>query len=121
MMRNSKNVFFSLVITVALGLVSTLALAEGGLPDVQNVCNKLKETSAALAAGQSNEAVSDLAKQAMQLTKDIIVSDKVTIKRTKATNEIKRAVNALKAGDTKTAGEALTKANEEFEALKKYL
>ncbi|NOT85013.1 MAG: hypothetical protein HOP02_09635 [Methylococcaceae bacterium] len=120
-MRNSKNVLLSLVITIALGLFSTLALAEGGLPDVENVCAKLKESSAALASGASNDAVSDLAKQAIGLTKDIIVSDKVTIKRTKATNGIKAAVAALKKDDKKAAGDLLKQATEDFEGLKKYL
>lgn len=120
-MRNSKNIFLSLIIAVTLSLFSSLTLAEGGLPDVENVCAKIKETSAALASGASTEAVTDLAKTAIGLTKDIIVSDKVTIKRTKATSELKKAVAALKSGDRKAAGESLTKAAQDFEELKKHL
>ena len=120
-MRNSKNLLKSLVITAALGLFSSLALAEGGLPDIENVCAKLKASSAAIAAGESSDKVADLAKEAKDLTKDIIISDKITIARTKATNGIKSAITAAKKGDMKTADELLKKATEDFEALKKMI
>jgi hypothetical protein len=120
-MRNSKNIVLSLIISAAMGLFSSLALAEGGLPDVENVCAKIKESSAALASGASNETVAAIVKQAIGLTKDIIVSDKVTIERTKATSGLKKAATALKNDDRKTAEESLTKASADFEALKKHL
>lgn len=120
-MSNSKNLLKSLVMTVAFGLFSSMAMAEGGLPDIENVCTKLKAASAAVAAGKSGDEVADLAKEAKDLTKDIIVSDKVTIARTKATNGIKNAITAAKKGDMKTADELLKKATEDFEALKKMI
>jgi hypothetical protein len=120
-MRNSKKALLSLVISAALGFFSSLALAEGGAADVENVCAKLKESTAAIAAGASSEKVAGLAKEAKDLTKDIIVSDKVTIARTKATNGIKNAITAAKKGDMKTADELLKKATEDFEAMKKML
>ncbi|MCX7088867.1 MAG: hypothetical protein NTV00_12550 [Methylococcales bacterium] len=119
-MRNSKNVFLALVITT-LSFFSSLALAEGGLPDIENVCIKLKAASASIASGASADASAALAKEAIGLTKDIIISDKITIARTKATNGIKAAVTALKKGDTQSADELLRKATEDFEGLKKML
>lgn len=120
-MSNAKNVLKSLLLTVTLGLFSTLAFAEGGLPDVENVCKKLKEASAAIASGQSAENVAELAKTAKSLTKDIIVSDVVSIKKEKSTGVIKEAIAAIKAGDMKKADELLKQADKEFDAFKKLL
>ncbi len=91
------------------------------MSDIQNVCTKLKESTAAIASGAPSEKVADLAKEAKDLTKDIIISDKITIARTKATNGIKSAITAAKKGDLKTADELLKKATEDFEALKKMI
>jgi hypothetical protein len=120
-MRNSKNVLFTLIITVVLSFFSSLALAEGGLPDIENVVAKLKESTAAIAAGASGDKVADLAKEAKDLTKEIIISDKITIARTRATAGIKNAITAAKKSDLKTADELLKKATEDFEGLKKLI
>ena len=120
-MSNFKKPLQTLVIAAALSLFSTLGLAEGGLPDIENVCTKLKAATAAIAAGESADKIAELAKEAKDLTKDIIVSDAITIARTKATNGIKSAITAAKKGDLKTADELLKKATVDFEALKKML
>lgn len=120
-MRKSKSLLKTVLLAAALGLFSTFAFAEGGLPDIENVCAKLKETSAAIASNQPADKVGALAKEAKDLTKDIIVSDSITIARTKATAGIKEAITAIKAGDMQKADELLKKAEQDFQALKKML
>ncbi|MDD5275266.1 MAG: hypothetical protein PHR16_04205 [Methylovulum sp.] len=125
-MKNLKKVLVSLLIASAMGAASTAAMAEADAgrityapaEAIDMVSVKVQAAIDALTTGTDAEAVSKLAKEALDASKEINANDKVDMARSRANNKLKAARNHLKQGSTQEAEQELRDAHKSFQDLK---
>ena len=125
-MKILKKIALAVFVAVSLGGVSTTTFAESDPgritypPSVaiDMVIAKIQEASNALNAGNDTEAVSKIAKEALDISKEVNANDKVDAVRSKGNNAIKAARNHIKNGDKQQAEQEFQNAKKVFESLK---
>ena len=125
-MKILKKIALAVFVAVSLGGVSTTTFAESDPgritypPSVaiDMVIAKIQEASNALNAGNDTEAVSKIAKEALDISKEVNANDKVDAVRSKGNNAIKAARNHIKNGDKQQAEQEFQNAKKVFKSLK---
>lgn len=116
-MKIFKQFALALCFAASIGAVSTSVLAEG-TDAIDIAAGKVGVAIEALTKGESAEQVSGLIQDALDASKEINVSDKVFVARTKSSNKLKAARAHLKEGATQEAEQELRDAQKGFLALK---
>ncbi|MCX7068905.1 MAG: hypothetical protein NTW85_14590 [Methylococcales bacterium] len=125
-MKILTKVLISLLIALSITVVSSPAFAEADAGRVTYkpaeaidiVAAKIQEAIDSLTTGGDAEAVTKLAKTALDGSKEINANDKVDAKRSKANDALKRAIKQLKEGDRQGAETELRDAHTKFLDLK---
>jgi len=124
-MKTLKKVVIALFFAASMGAVSTPAMAEdpgrivyapGAAIDM--AISKVAAAIDALSKGEDAAKVSDIAKEALDASKEINANDRVDAARSKANNKVKSARTHLKNGDRQTAETELRAAEKGFMDLK---
>ena len=124
-MKTLKKFAIALFFAAAMGAVSTPAMAEdpGRIvyapgEAIDMAISKVAAAIDALSKGEDATKVSDLAKEALDASKEINANDRVDAARSKANNKVKSARTHLKSGDRQTAEQELRAAEKGFMDLK---
>lgn len=127
-MKNFKKLVLSLAIACSMGAVSTHVMAESdpgriSYAPTQAIDLTVEKIKAALAAAETGDApaVTELTKEALDMSKEINANDKVDVARSRANGHLKKARSAGKIDDTKSAKEHLEMALKAFQDLKSML
>lgn len=126
-MKNLKKIALALCLAASLGAVSTSVMAESDpgrtvyAPGeaVDRIVNKVGEALNALEQGGDAKKVDALAKEALDMSKEVNMNDKVDAARSRANNKVKEARAALEKGANQEAEAALRDAQKRYEDLKK--
>jgi hypothetical protein len=124
-MKNFKKLVLSLAIACSMGAVSTTAMAEADAGRITYAPGKaidltLEKIKAAIAAAEASDApaVTELTKEAIDMSKEINANDRVDVARSRANLHLKKARSAGKVDDIKGAKEHLEMALKGFQDLK---
>jgi hypothetical protein len=125
-MKTLKKIALTLSLAASLGAVSTSAMAEADAgrityapaQAIDMVANKIGEAITALDQGAEADAVSDIAKAALDAGKEINANDKVFAARDKVNNKVKSARKHLKENARQEAEQELRDAQKGYLALK---
>lgn len=125
-MKTLKKIALTLSLVASLGAVSTSAMAEADAgrityapaQAIDMVANKVGEAITALDQGAEADKVSDIAKEALDLGKEINANDKVFAARDKVNSKVKSARKHLKEGARQEAEQELRDAQKGYLALK---
>ncbi|MDP2178964.1 hypothetical protein [Methylicorpusculum sp.] len=124
-MKNFKKLVLSLAIACSMGAASTTVMAETDAGRITYAPDKaidltVEKIKAALVAAESSDApaITELTKEAIDMSKEINANDKVDIARSRANLHIKKARSAAKVDDIKGAKEHLEMALKAFQELK---
>lgn len=127
-MKNFKKLVLSLAIACSMGAVSSTVMAESdpgriSYSAVQAIDLTVEKIKAALAAAEASDApaITELTKEAIDMSKEINANDKVDVARTRANLHLKKARSAGKVDDVKGAKEHLDMALKAFQDLKSML
>jgi hypothetical protein len=125
-MKTLKKITLALCIAASMGAVSTSVMAESDpgritYPPSEAIDITAGKVGAALTAleqGADAEKVSNLAKEALDISKEINANDKVDAARSKANNKVKAARKHLSEGATQEAEQELRDAQKGYLGLK---
>jgi hypothetical protein len=127
-MKTLNKIALALFISASLGAVSTSVMAEDAgrityapAEAIDMVATKVGEALTALEQGADSDAVSAIAKSALDLGKEINANDKVFAARDKVNTKVKAARKHLKEGARQEAEQELRDAQQGYLALKKIL
>lgn len=121
-MKTLKNVLVALVVSLSLGTFSTQVIAVGPpAVAIENVQKQIKATQDAIASGAEGDAVYQMVRKALDLSKEINASDKVSAYRSRANSHLKKARGAAKKEELQPAEEHLKKAAEAFQRMRNML
>jgi hypothetical protein len=128
-MKTLNKIALALFISASLGAVSTSVMAEADAgrityapaEAIDMVAAKVGEALTALEQGAEADAVSAIAKSALDLGKEINANDKVFAARDKVNTKVKTARKHLKEGARQEAEQELRDAQQGYLALKKIL
>ncbi len=120
-----QKLFVALAMTLALGSISSVAVAyEQGrkvfapADAIDAVLAKIKEAEDAIDSGHEGKDIVPIVKQAMVYCKEINASDKVSANVSRGRNHLKAARKELKAEDQQVAKQHLKKAADKFKQIK---
>lgn len=125
-MKKLTKVLISLLIALSVAAISSPAFAEADAgritykpaEAIDMVAAKIQVAIDSLTTGGDTDAVTKLAKDALDGSKEINANDKVDAKRSKANDALKRAIKQLKEGDRQSAETELRDAHTKFLNLK---
>ncbi|MGR8941024.1 MAG: hypothetical protein ACU83V_05995 [Gammaproteobacteria bacterium] len=125
-MKILKKIALAALVGASMGVFSTSAMAEASegrivYPPAEAIDLTVKKIEAALASattGGDAEQIASLAKDALDMSKEINANDKVDIARSRANNHLKAARSAAKAGNIPEAEQHLRQGLQAFTALK---
>lgn len=128
-MKTLKKIALAVCIAASMGAVSTSVLAEAGegrityapAQAIDMVAAKIGEAITAMEQGADAEAVSAIAKSALDAGKEINANDKVFAARDKVNSKVKSARKHLKEGAMQEAEQELRDAQKGYLALKNIL
>ncbi len=125
-MKTLKKITLALCIAASMGAVSTSVMAEtdpgrityAPTEAIDMAAGKVGAALTALEQGADADKVSNLAKEALDISKEINANDKVDAARAKANNKVKAARKHLSEGATQEAEQELRDAQKGYLALK---
>ncbi len=128
-MKTLKKIALALSIVASMGAVSTSVMAESdpgritypAAEAIDITAGKVGAALNALEQGGDAEKVSALAKEALDISKEINANDKVDSARAKANNKVKAARKHLSEGATQEAEQELRDAQKGYLSLKSLL
>ncbi len=124
-----KKFLISMIVALSVGMVSVHAVAESDpgrityqpVEAIDLVTGKIKIAIDAITSGSDAEVVTNLIKDALDISKEINANDKVDSARAKANAKLKSARNHAKNSSLQEAEQELKSAVQSFEDLKKLL
>ena len=128
-MKTLKKIALALCLAATMGSVSTSVMAESDpgrttyAPSVaiDRIVNKVGEAIGGIEHGADAKAVDALAKEALDMSKEVNANDKVDAARSRANNKVKAARSALDKGETQEAEQLLRDAQKGYSDLKKLI
>ena len=112
-----RRILLSLAIAVSFSVFSAQSFA-GPVQDIDNVLKNIRAAEDAINGGAEGEEVYKMIKTALNSSKEINASDKISYEISKANKHLKEARKAAKKEELQVAEEHLKGAYKAFDALK---